>query len=73
MNVSPFFLGGYGLLGIVAFLFGLKYFRMAEPPGEITVAEARRFGRLLMMVATVLFLFPIALWLHGDLKLEAFK
>jgi hypothetical protein len=73
MNASPLFLGGYALLCAVAFLFGLKFFRMAEPPGEITVEESRRFGRLLMMAATALFLFPIALWLHGDLKLEPLR
>jgi hypothetical protein len=41
---------------------------MAEPPGEITVDQARRFGRLLMMAATAMLLFLIALWVHGDLK-----
>jgi hypothetical protein len=52
-----------------AFLLGLRFFRMTEPRGEISVDQGRRFGRLLMMGATMLVLFLAALWLHGDLKL----
>jgi hypothetical protein len=32
------------------------------------VAQARRFGRLLMMVSAMLLLFLTAAWAHGDLK-----
>jgi hypothetical protein len=51
-----------------AFLIGLRFFRMTEPRGEITVAQAQRFGRLLMMSATAMLFFLGAIWLHGDLK-----
>ena len=51
------------------FLLGLRFFRMTEPRGEITPDQARRFGRLLMMGATMLIVFLAALWLHGDLEL----
>jgi hypothetical protein len=61
-------IGLWALVCVAAFLVGLRFFRMAEPPGEITVAQARRFGRLLMMAATAMLLFLVALWVHGDLK-----
>ena len=51
-----------------AFLIGLRFFRMTEPRGQISVAQAQRFGRLLMMSATAILLFLGAIWLHGDLK-----
>jgi hypothetical protein len=63
------FLGGYALLCAAAFFLGLRVFRMAEPPAGATIDQAHRFGRLLMMAATALIIFPIALWLHGDLRL----
>jgi len=72
--ISPLFLGGYALLCAAAFLLGLKYFRTTTPPAEgISLDQSRRFGRLLMMAATALLIFPIALWFHGDLKLEALR
>jgi hypothetical protein len=49
------------------FLAGLRIFRMAEPPGGTTVEQAHRFGRLLMMASTALFLFLVAVIVHGDL------
>ena len=52
-----------------AFLLGLRFFRMTEPRGDISVEQGKRFGRLLMMGATTLVFFLAALWLHGDLKL----
>ncbi|MFL6800869.1 MAG: hypothetical protein ACJ8EQ_03770 [Sphingomicrobium sp.] len=61
-------IGLWALVCVAAFLAGLRFYRMAEPPGEITVDQARRFGRLLMMAATAMLLFLIALWVHGDLK-----
>jgi len=51
-----------------AFLVGLRFFRTTEPRGEITVEQAQRFGRLLMMSATAMLFFLGAIWLHGDLK-----
>jgi hypothetical protein len=69
MAVSPLILGLYALVCLGAFLLGLRFFRMAEPPEGVTREQARRFGRLLMMAATALIVFPVAAWLHGDLEL----
>ena len=55
-----------------AFAVGLRFYRMTEAPGaDVSVAQARRFGRLLMMAATGMLLFVGAAWLHGDLKFGA--
>ena len=51
-----------------AFLLGLRFFRSTEPRGDITVVQAQRFGRLLMMAATAMLFFLGAIWLHGDLE-----
>jgi hypothetical protein len=59
----------YVAICAAAFLLGLRFFRMTEPRGDISVEAGRRFGRLLMMGATMLLVFLAALWLHGDLKL----
>jgi hypothetical protein len=68
--MSPLVLAAvYVAVCAAAFLLGLRFFRMTEPRGEISVDQGRRFGRLLMMGATMLVLFLAALWLHGDLKL----
>lgn len=68
MPISPaLFVILFGLVCVGAFLVGLRFFRMAEPPGGTTVEQARRFGRMLMMVSTALFLFLLAAILHGDL------
>ena len=40
---------------------------MAEPPADTTIEQSRRFGRLLMMASTALFLFLVAAIVHGDL------
>jgi len=67
--VSPLaFIAIYVVLSLGAFVVGLRFFRMAEPRGEISVDQARRFGRLLMMAATAMLLFLGAAWFHGDLK-----
>ena len=58
----------YVLIAAGAFALGLKYYRTAEPRGAISVDQARRFGRLLMMAATALIFFLVALWFRGDLK-----
>jgi hypothetical protein len=67
--VSPLaFVILYVALSAAAFLAGWSFTRTAEPRGAVSVAQARRFGRLLMMAATALIFFLVALWLHGDLK-----
>ena len=60
----------YLLVAGGAFLLGLKFYRTSDARGDVTPEQSRRFGRLLMMAATALLIFPIALWFHGDLKLE---
>jgi hypothetical protein len=52
-----------------AFLVGLRFYRMAEPHEGTTVEQVRRFGRLLMMASTALFLFLVAVIVHGDLRI----
>ncbi len=51
------------------FLLGLRAFRMAEPQDGATVAQVRRFGRLMMMASTAMLIFLVAIVIHGDLKL----
>jgi hypothetical protein len=70
MTMTPLILIGYALVCIGAFLLGLRFVRAQQPPEGVTGDQARRFGRLLMMAATALLIFPVAAWLHGDLKLE---
>ena len=59
----------FALVCAAAFLVGLRFFRTAEPRGQVTVDRARRFGRLLMMASTALFLFLVAVIVHGDLRI----
>jgi cytochrome c oxidase assembly factor CtaG len=68
--VSPLvFLGLWLLICAGAFAVGLRFFRMTEAPNEqITAAQAKRFGRLMMMASVAMVLFVGALWFHGDLK-----
>jgi hypothetical protein len=67
--VSPLvFIALWVLICVGAFLIGLRFFRMEQPKSGITVEQARRFGRLMMMAATAMLMFVGALWLHGDLK-----
>jgi hypothetical protein len=61
----------FGLVCAGAFSLGLRFFRMAEPPGGVSVEQARRFGRLLMMSSTAMFLFMIVLIVRGELPLRA--
>jgi hypothetical protein len=65
---QPIFLILYALVCAGAFLVGLKFFRMTEPPSGTTVEQVKRFGRLMMMAATAMFLFMVAAIAHGDLK-----
>ena len=62
------FLALWVLVCAGAFALGLRFYRATEPSGGISVDQARRFGRLLMMAATAMLLFLGALWFHGDLK-----
>jgi cytochrome bd-type quinol oxidase subunit 1 len=59
----------FALVCAAMFLLGLRAFRMAEPPGGATVAQVRRFGRLMMMASTAMLIFLVAIVIHGDLKL----
>ena len=51
-----------------AFLVGLRFYRMAEPPAGATPEQVRRFGRLMMMGATAMLLFLGAVIVRGDFK-----
>jgi hypothetical protein len=59
----------WALICAAAFMVGLRFFRTTEPRGEVTVDQARRFGRLLMIASTGLFLFLVAVIVHGDLRI----
>ena len=72
MPISPLtFAIIFALICAGAFLVGLRFFRMAEPPAGASVENARRFGRLLMMAATAMLLFLVAAIVHGDFPLTA--
>ena len=58
----------FALVCAAAFLVGLRFFRMTNPPSGTTVEHVRRFGRLLMMASVAMFLFLIAVIVHGDLR-----
>ena len=58
----------FGLLSAAAFALGLRAYRATEPREGVTVEQARRFGRLLMMGATALLLFLVAIIVRGELK-----
>jgi uncharacterized membrane protein SpoIIM required for sporulation len=59
----------FAFVCVAGFLVGLRFYRMTEPPSGTNLEQARRFGRLLMMASTGLFLFLIAVIVHGDLRL----
>jgi len=63
------FLGLYVLVCVGAAYAGYRMFHGSTPPEGVTPDQAKRFGRLLMMSATMLLIVPAALWFHGDLKL----
>jgi hypothetical protein len=66
--VSPLVFGiFFGFVCVAAFLMGLRFYRMVQPPDGTSVDQARRFGRLLMMASVAMFLFLIAVIVHGDL------
>jgi uncharacterized membrane protein SpoIIM required for sporulation len=58
----------FGLVCAAAFALGWRAYRTADPREGVTVEQAQRFGRLLMMAATAMLLFLVAAIVHGDLK-----
>jgi hypothetical protein len=60
-------IGFYAFVCVGAFLLGLRLYRTTRPRADVTPEQVRRFGRLLMMGATAMFLFMVALIVHGDL------
>lgn len=56
------------LVCVAAFLTGLRFYRMKEPRADVSVAQARRFGRLLMMAASAMLLFAVAAFFHSGLS-----
>ena len=75
MPVSPaLFAFLFGLVCIASFLMGLRFSRMTEAPNPtVSLDHAHRFGRLMMMGATAMLLFLVAVIAHGDLKLEGVR
>ena len=72
VSVNPLTVAiAFAALCIGAFLVGLRFYRMAEPPENVTLDQARRFGRLLMMGATAMLLFLAAVILRGEFPLTA--
>jgi hypothetical protein len=58
----------FALVCAASFLVGLRFFRMTQAPGGATIEQVRRFGRLMMMAATALLLFLVAVIVRGELK-----
>lgn len=58
----------FGLICIAAFAVGWHASRTANPREGVSVEQAKRFGRLMMMAATALLLFLVAVIVRGDLK-----
>jgi C4-dicarboxylate transporter len=70
VGMSPLFVAIlFALVCVATFAMGLRVYRTAEPREGVTVAQGRRFGRLLMMAATAMLFFLVAIVIHGDLKL----
>jgi hypothetical protein len=61
----------FALICAAMFLVGLRFFRMAEPPSGTTIEQVRRFGRLMMMAATAMLFFLVAVIVHGDFPITA--
>ena len=69
MPVSPLLIAIlFGLLSVGAFALGLKAYRVTTPSEGVTVEQSRRFGRLMMMAATALLLFLVAVLVRGEFK-----
>ena len=71
MPVTLIFAILFALICAGMFAVGLKFFRMAEPPAGASIEQVRRFGRLMMMGATAMFFFLVAVIVHGDLPVTA--
>jgi uncharacterized membrane protein SpoIIM required for sporulation len=61
----------FALVCAGAFAVGLKFYRTAEDREGVSVAQAQRFGRLLMMAATAMILFLVAVIVRGDFRVTA--
>ena len=61
----------FGSVCAAMFVMGLSFYRSTEPRGDISVEQARRFGRLLMMGATAMALFLVVVIVRGELKVSA--
>jgi hypothetical protein len=61
----------FALVCAAVFAVGLKFFRMTEPPEGATVEQVKRFGRLMMMAATIMLLFLGAVIVRGDFPVRA--
>lgn len=72
MSVTPLvFAILFALVCVGAFLVGLRFYRMADPPPGASVEQVKRFGRLMMMGATAMLFFLVAVIVHGDFPLRA--
>lgn len=58
----------FALVCAAAFAMGLRFYRAAEPREGVSVEQAKRFGRLLMMGATAMLLFLVAVIVRGEFK-----
>ena len=58
----------FALVCAGAFAVGLRFYRTAEAREGVSVDQARRFGRLLMMASTAMILFLVAVIVRGDFK-----
>lgn len=71
MPVSPLiFAILFAAICVGTFLVGLRFFRMPEPPEGASIEQVQRFGRLMMMAATAMLLFLVAVIVHGDLRVQ---
>jgi len=61
----------FAVIAAAAFAIGLRAYRTTEPRDGVTVEQAQRFGRLMMMAATALLLFLVAVIVRGDFKVTA--
>ena len=61
----------FAVVCAAAFAVGLRFYRAAEPRAGVTAAQAKRFGRLLMMAATAMLLFLVAVIVRGEFKVTA--
>ena len=68
MPVSLIVAMAFALICAGAFAVGLRFYRTAEAREGVSVDQARRFGRLLMMASTAMILFLVAVIVRGDFK-----